>query len=309
MLSITMLPNYAIASDLSYTKTKYPIVLAPGLFGFDEIGPLNYWSIIPSNLRESGAEVYLTNTSAGHGYEVRGEQLLSRIEEIIRDTGHEKVNLIGHSQGSQSIRYVAATAPELIASVTSVGGANDGNQFADLALRLLEIPGVRGIIKYGGSILTFFIDLFAGEVYKQDISKAIFDLSTEGANDFNRKFPQGIPSEYCENDGNHIEIITGRDGQQHKVRYYSWSGGSYYKSFRDPSSLLLYRTGKLIKEKTGEESDGMVKVCASHLGKVIKDNYKVDHLDEVNQIAGIVKGDNPVMIWRTHVNRLKNDGL
>jgi triacylglycerol lipase len=63
--------------------------------------------------------------------EVRGEQLLARIEEILRETGPQKVNLIGHSQGSLTARYAAAKRPDLVASVTSVAGPNHGSELAD----------------------------------------------------------------------------------------------------------------------------------------------------------------------------------
>jgi pimeloyl-ACP methyl ester carboxylesterase len=63
--------------------------------------------------------------------EVRGEQLLVQIERIRRETGADKVNLIGHSQGSLTARYAAAKRPEWVASVTSVAGPNHGSELAD----------------------------------------------------------------------------------------------------------------------------------------------------------------------------------
>ncbi|RCX04412.1 MULTISPECIES: alpha/beta hydrolase [Kosakonia] len=52
----------------------------------------------------------------------------------------EKVNLINHNQGPLACHYVAATHPELNASVTSVNGVNDGSEFANL-MRLALNPG------------------------------------------------------------------------------------------------------------------------------------------------------------------------
>jgi triacylglycerol lipase len=51
--------------------------------------------------------------------------------------------------------------------------------------------------------------------------------------------------------------------------------------------------------------------CSSHLGVVIRDNFNMNHLDEVNQVAGLVSifETNPVTVFRTHANRLKNAGL
>ena len=49
----------------------------------------------------------------------------------------------------------------------------------------------------------------------------------------------------------------------------------------------------------------------SHLGKVIRDNYHMNHLDEVNQTIGLTDlfETDPVVVFRNHANRLKQAGL
>ena len=44
---------------------------------------------------------------------------------------------------------------------------------------------------------------------------------------------------------------------------------------------------------------------------MIRDNYFQNHLDEVNQVLGLVSifESNPTSIFRAHANRLKNRGL
>ena len=43
--------------DCTYTKTKYPMVLAPGVLGFDKlVGFVDYWYQIPSGLSYSGGK-------------------------------------------------------------------------------------------------------------------------------------------------------------------------------------------------------------------------------------------------------------
>ncbi len=58
-------------------------------------------------------------------------------------------------------------------------------------------------------------------------------------------------------------------------------------------------------------TDGLVGRCSSHLGMVIRDNYRMNHLDEVNQVFGLTSlfETDPVSIYRQHANRLKNAGL
>jgi len=60
-----------------------------------------------------------------------------------------------------------------------------------------------------------------------------------------------------------------------------------------------------------ESNDGLVERCSSRFGAVIRDNYFMNHLDEVNQVLGLVSifETNPRELFRTHANRLKNAGL
>ena len=113
------------------SATRYPLVLVPGMLGFIRLVLYPYWYGIVSALRQGGAIVFAVQVSPLHSSEVRGEQLLVRIEEILRETGAGKVNLIGHSQGSLTARYAAAKRPDLVASVTSVAGPNHGSELAD----------------------------------------------------------------------------------------------------------------------------------------------------------------------------------
>lgn len=91
-------------------------------------------------MTKSGAKVYVAQVSATNSSEARGEQLLSQVEAILAVTGAQKVNLIGHSHGSPTSRYVASVRPDIVASVTSVGGVNKGSTIADI---------VRGTIPSG----------------------------------------------------------------------------------------------------------------------------------------------------------------
>ncbi len=138
LVLLCTLPMLAHASG--YTQTRYPIVLVHGLFGFDKLLGVDYFYGIPQALSRDGAKVYVAQVSATASSEQRGEQLLAQIELLLAATGAEKVNLIGHSHGGPTIRYVASVAPELVASATSVGGVNYGSEIADL-VRANAAPG------------------------------------------------------------------------------------------------------------------------------------------------------------------------
>jgi len=75
----------------------------------------------------------------------------------------------------------------------------------------------------------------------------------------------------------------------------------------DPSDLLTGAASLTFDEP----NDGLVGRCSSHLGMVIRDNYRMNHLDEVNQFMGLTSlfETDPVSVYRQHANRLKNAGL
>ncbi len=286
----------------SYAQTKYPLVLAHGMAGFDKIGLLDYWYQIPQDLQANGAKVYLTQVSAFQSSEVRGEQLLRQVEDILAISGAAKVNLIGHSHGNQSTRYVAGVIPGKVASVTSVGGPTKGSPTADLIKGASQLPVIGAPAT---SLLTqvvngfgALIGLAAGQRLPQDSLAGLNSLTTAGAADFNRRFPAGVPTTAC---GEGAYAVNG-------VRYYSWSGTAVLTNLVDPmdAGLALSSLSFL-----GSANDGLVGRCSSHLGKVIRDNYYMNHLDEVNQTFGLVSlfETNPKSVFRQHANRLKLAGL
>jgi triacylglycerol lipase len=278
---------------LGYTQTKYPIVLVHGLLGFDNIGPVEYFYGIPSALRSGGASVYTTSVSAANSTEVRGEQLLTQVKQIIAATGKGKVNLIGHSHGGPTSRYVAAVRPDLVASVSSVAGVNKGSKVADIALGL--IPGVGSTLTTAvASIINF---LSGGSGLPQNGNAALVSLSTAGTAIFNAKYPQGLPTSAC---GEGAYVVNG-------VSYFSWSGGQTWTNAFDVADPFLLATGLAF----GEKNDGLVASCKSHLGRTIRDDYGMNHLDEVNQLVGIVNlfETSPVTVFRQQANRLQGLGL
>jgi triacylglycerol lipase len=88
------------------------------------------------------------------------------------------------------------------------------------------------------------------------------------------------------------------------MRWYSFSGNMVKTNGTDISDALLAYTGDYFK---GEANDGLVSQCSSHWGKVIKDNYPWNHLDEINQVFGAIgKGaPEPAAFYIQHANRLK----
>lgn len=298
LLSLLLLSSSSFAGN--YTQTKYPIVLVHGLFGFDTLLGVDYFHRIPYELSKDGAEVYLTNVSAANSTEVRGEQLLAQIEDILALSGAEKVNLIGHSHGGPTIRYVASVSPELVASATTVAGVNWGSNVADILRGTIPPGGVSEfVISQIANGLATLIEVLSGSASDPvDSVAAMESLTTAGALAFNAKYGEGLPETYC----GESQMVASND-----VHYFSWSGGKPFTNMFDPSDAALTLTSLAFNEK----NDGLVSSCSSRLGYVIKDDYKMNHLDEVNQFVGIhhLFETDPVTVFRQHANRLKNLGL
>jgi triacylglycerol lipase len=294
-----LLPASARAWPWDYTQTKYPIVLAHGLAGFDELfGVYDYWYGIPFALTSGGARVFVTEVSQLNSTEARGEQLLAQVRQIIAITGKPKVNLIGHSHGGLDVRYVAAVRPDLVASVTTVGSPHKGAELADfLRANVQNGSFTESVVGFFANQLGAVLGLLSGSSNPQDAIAALDSLTTAGLASFNASYPRGVPTTAC---GAGASSVGG-------VRYYSWSGTGVLTNALDISDAALGVSSLVYSEA----NDGLVGRCSSHLGSVIRDNYFHNHLDEVNQILGLTSlfEADPGAVFRAHANRLKNLGL
>lgn len=298
---VLLLANSAQAffhDDDNYTETEHPLVLVHGLFGFDEVMGVEYFYRIAEELTDGGAQVHVAQVSAGNSHEVRGEQLLEQVEEIIATTDADQVNLIGHSQGSPTARYVASVRPDLVASVTSVGGVNWGAPLADEMLD--EDGNLQEPVGDLGDAFMGLIDLMSDGDNPQDTEAAAQSLSTEGSMAFNEDHPEGVPDEFC-GQGDPV----GANG----VHYYSWTGTRILTNALDISDPLLAAASTAFDDDM--PNDGLVGQCSARLGEVIREDFRMNHLDEVNQVLGLVSlfETRPTTVFRTHANRLQQAGL
>lgn len=300
------------------TQTQYPVVMAHGLGGWTTLfGVLEYYNGIPEALMKGGTDVYTTKTSSVNSTDVRGEQLLQQVQTITALSGKDKVNLFGHSHGGIDVRYVAGVAPEYVASVTAVAAPNQGAALADLLVDTFEEQRVEEGLPIGEfsnsarALIAFFnfvgefMDVGSGisieDIQEQDSYATVSTLNFDYmADDFNVKFPAGVPSEYCgQPPANNVV-----DG----ISYYSFSGeGTFYNPF-DPFDYAMSLTALAFED---DPNDGMISSCSSRLGYVIRDDYKMNHLDIVNQLLGLVAWGqaDPISVYRTQVNRLKNNNF
>lgn len=294
------LPLAGTAAADTYTQTRYPVVLAHGMFGWDKMaGLIDYWYQIPQTLSKGGTRVYTTQVGGLESSEVRGEQLRTQVETILAISGAQKVNLIGHSHGGHSVRYVGATMPTRIASVSTVGTPAQGSPVADLILSIDATSPMLG--KAAVTLLNTMNDLLkllTGDKTVSDARDSLYSLSIKGSAEFTQRFPHGMPTSAC---GQGAAEVNG-------VRYYSWGSTSVRTNLLDPVDILFSITTLAFN---GAPNDGMVGKCSSHVGMVIRDDYKMNHFDQVNQFFGLrdIFGTDPLAVFRQHGNRLKNAGL
>jgi triacylglycerol lipase len=295
--ALTSTVSVTATAASTYSQTKYPIVLAHGMFGFKSLlgGAIDYWYQIPSDLQANGAKVYVTQVAALESSDVRGEQLLTQVKNILAITGAAKVNLMGHSHGGHSIRYVAAAIPTKVASVTAIGSPVKGAPVADLITK----TGSLSAVAYGAlNALASVIEMFNGPgSYNQSAKNSIAALSTTGSAAFTAKYPAGVPTTAC---GSGAATVN-------NIKFYSWGGTSPLTNVLDPTDALLGLTSLV----TSQANDGLVTQCSSHLGVVLRDNYSMNHLDEVNLMFGLrhIFATDPKSVYREHANRLKLAGL
>jgi triacylglycerol lipase len=285
--------------NCSYAKTKYPIVLSHGFLGAESyLGIIDYWYGIESYIEDKGGTVYVTETSPANSSAARGEQLIVQLDELraIRGKPNEKYNLIGHSQGGLDIRYVAGVRPDLVASLTTVGSPHTGVDIFD------QFTDMDGLIDFLGDAVTLLWGLL-GNDNPNDMAAAAEQFSPAALVAFNTDpvFGKGMPATYC---GEGEAVSSTPAGSR---RNYSWTGDDPTTNILDPLDPLFWIVSLLFDES----NDGLVEVCSAHFGDVLRDDYRMNHLDEVNQMLGLTAlfETDPKSVFRTHANRLKNAGL
>jgi len=305
-------------------ETKYPIVMVPGAAAFDTALGIDYWYGITDKLRRNGAEVYVTNLSSIQSNELRAEELMADLENILAITGAQKVNLIAHSQGALAARYAAAVMPKNIASVTTVFGMNRGTHFSN---------GFRSSIKEGGVIEALGTTLIDGTFNivefmsgapqdgsynsEQRAEQSILALAEatniDNVAEYNREFPQGLPAKDCMDNQNgtqgEVSLDYFTNQQVNGVKYYSWGGTAPRTNLLDPLDSLFVTVVSLFVPKDFVW-DGLVPHCGHGLGKGIKMDYKHNHFDAINQTLGLghLFMDIP-SLYLKQANRLQKQGL
>lgn len=289
----------------SYTKTKHPIVLVPGIFAFDTIAGIDYWYQIPASLEAKGAEVHVAKINAFDSSAMRGEALIAQLEEIQAASGGsiQKFNIMGHSQGGMTARYVMNVRPDLVASITTMATPHTGSPLADLVTDIAPPESVQGVLfEVFANTVGNLVNLLSDNKKDQsDIYAMLGEFNEAGAAQFNANFPLGLPASECGAGPSNVTI----NGEN--IKLYSWGGTGHLTGGLDISDALFAITSLAFDEA----NDGVTGICSSHFGSILRDDYFMNHLDINNHVLGLVSifETNPKTVFKNHANRLKKAGM
>ena len=164
-------------------KTRYPILLIHGA-GFRDLKWPVYWGRIPGVLTGRGAFLFYGNQDCWASVETNAAALTERIDEVLAETGAEKVNLIAHSKGGLEARMAASSlgcGPK-IASITTVATPHHGSKTLD---RLMKLP--KGVFSLAALAVNNWIRLVGDK--KPDFLKVCQGFTTGHMEKFNRENP------------------------------------------------------------------------------------------------------------------------
>ncbi len=183
-------------------ETKYPVLLVHGVFFRDYKFP-NYWGRIPKELELNGAEVYFGNQQSAASVEDSGKELVSRIKEIVKDCGCQKVNVIAHSKGGLDIRCAVNQSDigRYIASITTINTPHRGCEFAQYLLEKIPVKMQEKIAGTYNSAMRKLGDK------NPDFMAAVNDLTADTCKKMDSGFgiPEGI---FCQSVGSKLNKAT-----------------------------------------------------------------------------------------------------
>lgn len=192
----------ALRREQQICKTKYPILLVHGVF-FRDSKYLNYWGRIPRELEQNGAKVFYGNHESAVSIAQSAEEIKMQIQNVLQETGCEKVNIIAHSKGGLDCRYMLAKldmAPQ-VASLTTINTPHRGCIFADYLLQKISKKQQHRIAKTYNSALKKLGDT------NPDFLGAVSELTASSCRTFNAEI-KDAPGVYYQSVGSLMKRVT-----------------------------------------------------------------------------------------------------
>ena len=161
---------------------KYPILLVHGM-GFRDRRHFCYWGRIPQALEKEGCKVFFGGQDANGSVEDNAAHLCRRIDEILAETGAEKVNVFAHSKGGLDMRYAISKlgADGKIASLSTFQTPHNGSRTIDLVLHVFP----KWLLRAGSALFDLWMRLWGDK--KPRTYACIECFSTAAARRFNKE--------------------------------------------------------------------------------------------------------------------------
>lgn len=275
----------AVAADqFTPLGPPYPVVFAHGFFGFEELGGsfLTYFFGVQEDLASIGeTNVHTPAVDPFNDSTARGEELAAAIDAILADSGHEKVVIVGHSQGGIDARYVASTRPDQVAAVVTIATPHLGTPAIDIIRRVTENDDFRRFVDDLVRLVGRPLYDAVGE--ETSFFAALDQLSESGSAAFNEAHPDQPGVDYYSiggrSDGNLAFAQCAAEDSPDFIADFAW--------VRDPIDPLLAVPEAFIDGGFGdpEPNDGLVRVSSSRWGRFLG-CIPADHFDQVGQILG-----------------------
>ena len=277
-------------------KTKYPVVFSHGIagnnqmFGFDG----SYFYGVKKAVNDRGCNSYYTNVDCMNTKEAKAIQFKAQILQILAVSGAEKVNIIGHSDGSLYSRLAITNMglSKYIASHTSICGPHRGSKMADIASGIIESPSA----KFGVAVLAGSLDFF----YKYIVGDSGVDNAAQAkclALSYMAAFNKNVPNV---------------DG----IYYQSWA--TRLKTLPADAinmGAFVMAPTWIIETALEGDNDGVVPVASAKWGNFRGTNsgawwcFGVSHLNATGQFFGVTPGFSAPIFFTDIVKDLKARGF
>lgn len=281
-------PVTPLLPEPSGSVARYPILLAHGF----NTSTTNFWRFndVDVALRADGHTVALGSVPPFDTPAVRATHLADQVDELLEETGAEKVNLVCFSQGGVDCRYLVSPGGldygDRVATLTTISSPHRGTYVADVAVSILPDPG-SAPAELIDLIASWYGGTFSDLASDSHFVDAMTSMSEAAMVDFNQEITD------------HPEVL-----------YQSWAGFSYVGGLPNPSDtisslcvnargerVLFWHEGRrdvmdaLLAPAApfiahGDElrpNDGVATVESAKWGE-FRGCIPADHLDQVGQI-------------------------
>ncbi len=274
----------ADATDATRHPDHPALVLAHGMAGFEHLSDaesLPYFYDLREPLEEAGRDVFTPEVDPFNDSSHRGAQLLDEVEAIVEQTAHERVTLVGHSQGGLDARYVAHHRPELVAAVVTISSPHRGTLIADIALQFVDHPLFRDLVD--ALVRLFGKPLYDESGEETSLIATLRQFSDPGIEEFN--------DEITDRDGVYYASIAGRSGGHSGEGFCNREAApeflARWHDQRDPVEPIFEIPHRILEgpRDVKRPNDGVLRVSDAEWGEFLG-CIPADHLDEVGQLGG-----------------------